>query len=155
MLRKLCDSGDEALILNQLVCYWFARDDKNCTRAQIRKAGHRWVAKSHNEWAEELGMTAKQARRCIEALAKKGFIEVRTWRYRGHNTTHVRPLTAEIARVTGCPEDQRPYRRSSRGPDLNRSERAKQQEERQVERMTRHMEALGQQYRKSASQGSN
>jgi hypothetical protein len=99
-------------------------------------------------------MTAKQARRCIEALAKKGFIEVRTWRYRGHNTTHVRPLTAELARVTGCPEDQRPYRRSSRGPELNRSERAKQREERDVDRMTRRMEALGRQIRESAPTGS-
>ncbi len=44
-LRKICGSGDEALILNQLVCYWFARDGENRSRARIIKARHRWVAK--------------------------------------------------------------------------------------------------------------
>ena len=118
------------------------------------KAHHRWVSKSHKEWADELGMTAKQARRCIEALAKKGFIEVRTWRYRGHNTTHIRPLTSEIARATGCPENQRPYRRSARGLELNRAEKEKRREERETQRMTQYMEALGRELRKSDPTGS-
>ena len=143
-LRRICSSGDEALILNQLVCYWFARDDENCTRARILKAHHRWVAKSHKEWANELGMTPKQARRCIAALVNKGLVEVRTWRFNGHNTTHVRPLTSEIARATGCPDDQRPYRRSERGLQQTLSEKRKRNEEREVAQRTQYMEAQGQ-----------
>lgn len=150
-LRRICSSGDEALILNQLICYWFARDQDNRIRARVPKAGHRWAGKSHKEWADELGMTAKQARRCIEALAKKGFVEVKTWRFDGHNTTHVRPLISEIARATGCPDDQRPYRRSSRGPELTES----QKEERKNAAMTTTMEVMGRHLRESAPTGSH
>ena len=110
-LRRLCDSGDEALILNQLLCYWFTRDQQNRVRARVMKARHRWVAKSHRQWAEELDMTRKQVRRSLEALAKKGFVEVRTWRFNGANTTHIRPLVGPLAVASRCPEDQKPYRR--------------------------------------------
>ena len=147
MLRKLCTSGDEALILNQLVCYWFARDDKNRIRARIKKAGYRWVAKSCKEWSDELGMTPKQARRCIEALVEKGLIEVRTWRFKGKNTNHVRLLTSQIARATSGPKDQRPYRRSDRGPMLTSKEKRKRDEEREIDRMTQYMEELGRESR--------
>ena len=154
-LRKICSSGDEALILNQLVCYWFARDDENCIRARIIKARHRWVAKSHKEWADELGMTPKQARRCVEALRKKGLIEVRTWRFSGANTTHVRPLISKIARATGCPDDQRPYRRSQRGLQVTLTEKRERNEEREVAQRTRYMEDLGRELRESALTGSH
>ena len=101
-LRKICDSGDEALILNQLVCYWFGRERKrNRIRARVLRDRHRWVAKSFKEWAAELGMTEKQARRCIAALAKKELIVVRTWRFQGHNTTHVRLFVGKIAEAAG------------------------------------------------------
>ena len=101
-LRKICDSGDEALILNQLVCYWFGRErKKNRIRARVLRVRHRWVAKSFKEWAVELGMTEKQARRCVAALAGKELIVVRTWRFRGHNTTHVRLLVGKIAEAVG------------------------------------------------------
>ena len=153
-LRKICGSGDEALILNQLVCYWFARDRENCTRARIIKARHRWVAKSHKEWADELGMTPKQARRCIKALGEKGLIEVRTWRFSGANTTHVRPLISQIARATGCPDDQRPYRRSARGLQVTLAEKRERDEEREIAQMTHHMEELGRQLRESSPTGS-
>ncbi len=154
-LRKICDSGDEALVLNQLVCYWFARDSENRTRAKITEARHRWVAKSCKEWADELVMTPKQARCCLTVLEKKGFIEVRTWRFRGHNTTHVRPLIAAIAIATGCPDDQRPYRRSSRGLERTLAERLRRQEERESAQMTCHMEALGRRLRESSLTGSH
>ena len=101
-LRKICGSGDEALILNQLVCYWFGRERKrNRIRARVLRVRHRWVAKSFKEWAVELGMTEKQARRCIAALAGKELIVVRTWRFQGHNTTHVRLLVGNIAEAAG------------------------------------------------------
>jgi len=101
-LRKICDSGDEALILNQLVCYWFGRErNRNRIRARVLRVHRRWVAKSFKEWAVELGMTEKQARRCIAALAGKELIVVRTWRFQGHNTTHVRLLVGKIAEAAG------------------------------------------------------
>lgn len=153
-LRRICTSGDEALILNQLVCYWFARAYENRIRARIIKAHHRWVAKSCKEWSDELGMTPKQARRCIEALVNKGFIEVRTWRFEGKNTSHIRPLTSQIVRATDCPEDQRPYRRSDRGPRLTLAERRQREEDRETARNTRVTEAIGRQIRRDRLSGS-
>ena len=141
-LRGICGSGDEALILNQLVCYWFARDKRNRIRARITKSRSRWVAKSHKEWSDELGMTPKQVRRSIAALAKDGFVECRTWRFYGKNTTHLRPLVSNIAMATGCPDDQVPYRRASREGGMHLSP-----EEREIIQNTRTMEIIGRYYR--------
>ena len=117
-LRRICGRGDAALILNQIVCYWFARDPQNRIRARIMKSKIRWIAKSYAEWAHEIGMTAKQARTAVDTLVDLGLIERRVMKFNGRPTAHVRPLTANIAEAANVPPDQEPYRKR-REPFIN------------------------------------
>lgn len=78
-----------ALMLSQ-IAFWNQLGKTGKRKLKIQREGVYWLAKSANDWREELGFTQKQAYRCIGVLVKNGLIETRTMKFNGTPTIHSR-----------------------------------------------------------------
>lgn len=77
------------LFLSQLI-YWYLPNSKGQSKLRIYKDKQYWIAKTHNEWYEEIRLTQKQVRRSLEILKKKRIVETKVYKYNGTPTTHIR-----------------------------------------------------------------
>lgn len=82
-------------LLGQIL-YWFSPDKNGKPRARIQKHGHLWIAKGRGDWWEEIRISAKQYDRAAKILKDLGFIEVRTMKFYGNPTTHIRIKPAQL-----------------------------------------------------------
>lgn len=76
-------------LLGQIL-YWFGAGKDGRTRARIVKDGHHWIAKARADWWDEIRITPKQYDRAAKILKDKGFIEIKTFKFGGNPTTHIR-----------------------------------------------------------------
>lgn len=76
-------------LLGQIL-YWFGADRNGKTRARIIKDGFYWIAKTRNDWWQEIRISAKQYDRAAKILKDAGFIEIKTMKFNGNPTTHIR-----------------------------------------------------------------
>lgn len=90
-------SGDmiAGALLGQIL-YWFGADRNGQPRARIRKHGFLWIAKRREDWWDEIRISAKQYDRAAKILAAKGFIELRTFKFAGNPTTHIRIIPERL-----------------------------------------------------------
>lgn len=79
-----------ALMLSQIV-YWYL-PEKKTGKAKLRvpHEGKYWLAKSHKGWFDECGFSQDQTRRCLKVLKDRGIVEVKTFKFDGAPTVHVR-----------------------------------------------------------------
>ena len=77
------------VLLSQLV-YWHSPDDKGRSRLRVHKDGHWWVAKKREDWWDECRLTPKQFDRAAQVLEKLGLIVLKTFRFNGSPTKHIR-----------------------------------------------------------------
>ena len=76
-------------LLGQIL-YWFGADRNGRTRARIVKEGFYWIAKTRNDWWHEIRITPKQYDRAAKILKDAGFIEIKTMKFNGNPTIHIR-----------------------------------------------------------------
>jgi biotin operon repressor len=88
LVRGITKNGDQAIVLSQIL-YWFDSDKSGRPRAQIWRRGRRWFFKSHAEFAQETGIKPRQVRACLQALQRKGFIEIGYFLANGQRTSHI------------------------------------------------------------------
>lgn len=86
--------GVEGVILYR-VGYW---DRRNAKSGQ----DERWSKKSHEEWAEDTGLSVHQVKRGLASLKNQSLIEVGRGLYNGRNVSHVRLSQRGIALFEGC-----------------------------------------------------
>lgn len=91
-----------ALLLSQIY-YWYKPAQNGSSKLRVFKGGKWWLAKSSKDWEEELGMTRKQSRRCMEALVAKGIIVAEVMRFNGSPTVHCRLVAVEGKQVVTDP----------------------------------------------------
>lgn len=92
-----------ALMLAQIT-FWTQPDERTGkVRAGHDHGGHAWLVRADEEWEDELGMSARTARRVRKRLADLGWIEAKTLVDTGVRCTHIRRLT-----VTDEPSTIRP-----------------------------------------------
>lgn len=82
-------------LLGQIL-YWFGTGKDGKSRARIVKDGHFWIAKTRADWWDEIRISPKQYDRAAKILKDKGFIEVKTFKFYGNPTTHIRIIPAVI-----------------------------------------------------------
>lgn len=82
-------------LLSQIL-YWFGADRNGRPRARIQKDGYLWIAKARGDWWEEIRITPKQYDRAAKILKEKNLIELRTMKFAGNPTTHIRIKSAEL-----------------------------------------------------------
>lgn len=91
-----------ALLLSQIY-YWYKPAQNGGSKLRVFKNGKWWLAKSSKDWEEELGMTRKQSRRCMETLIAKGIIEAEVMRFNGSPTVHCRLVAVQGKQVVTDP----------------------------------------------------
>lgn len=91
-----------ALLLSQIY-YWYKPAQNGGSKLRVFRGGKWWLAKSSKDWEEELGMTRKQSRRCMETLVAKGIIEAEVMRFNGSPTVHCRLVAVQGRKVVTDP----------------------------------------------------
>lgn len=89
LLRLATGHGDAALILYRIRYWW--------PRASVILYGKVWIAKTHKQWAEELGLALRSFRTAYDRLLALGLIETTTAEFNGVSMTHVRPTSETVA----------------------------------------------------------
>lgn len=82
-------------LLGQIL-YWFGMGKDGRSRARIVKDGRLWIAKTRADWWEEIRISPKQYDRAAKILKEKGFIEIKTFKFNGNPTTHIRIVPEAI-----------------------------------------------------------
>ncbi|MCZ7891889.1 hypothetical protein O9X99_09405 [Agrobacterium salinitolerans] len=82
-LRKATGHGDAAIFLYRLRYWW--------PKAKIVIDGRKWIANTHKQWAEELGIEERGFRTAYSHLLKMELIEARAAPFKGQTMNHVRP----------------------------------------------------------------
>ena len=77
------------VLLSQLV-YWHSPDENGRSRLRVHKDGHWWMAKKREDWWDECRLTPKQFDRAAQVLEKLGLIVLKTFRFNGSPTKHIR-----------------------------------------------------------------
>ena len=92
----MCGDLIAGALLGQIL-YWFGAGKDGKSRARIVKDGFLWIAKARADWWDEIRITPKQYDRAAKILKDKGFIEVKTYKFAGNPTTHLRIVPEAIA----------------------------------------------------------
>lgn len=93
-------------LLGQIL-YWFGAGKDGRSRARIVKDGFLWIAKTRADWWDEIRISPKQYDRAAKILKEKGFIEIKTFKFYGNPTTHIRIIPEAInAAVDAWKADQ-------------------------------------------------
>lgn len=79
-----------ALMLSQIGYYHRVSDKTGRPRLNSYRYGKWWLAKSHVDWTNELGMTQMQSRRCLGRLRSLGIVTTKQMMYRGKQMVHLR-----------------------------------------------------------------
>lgn len=91
----ICGDLVAGALLGQIL-YWFGVGKDGKSRARIVKDGYLWIAKARADWWNEIRITPKQYDRAAKILKDKGFIEVKTYKFAGNPTTHLRIIPEAI-----------------------------------------------------------
>lgn len=86
---ELLDGDILAALMFSQIAYWNGYCVPGKSRLKVFKCGQPWLAKSAPQWREEIGLTEKQARRCVTVLKAYGLIETKQWKFNGSPTTHI------------------------------------------------------------------
>jgi hypothetical protein len=82
-------------LLSQIL-YWFSPTSDGKEKVRVMKENCMWIAKRREDWWNEIRITPKQYDRAIKILQDKGFVESKLFRFKGHATTHIRPIPKKI-----------------------------------------------------------
>jgi hypothetical protein len=77
------------ILLSQII-YWHLPTKIGTDKLMIERDGEKWLAKKRADWWEECRITPKQYDRAVAILEGIGVIEIKTWRFGGSPTKHIR-----------------------------------------------------------------
>ncbi|MGX5475973.1 conserved phage C-terminal domain-containing protein [Bacillus toyonensis] len=83
------------ILLGQIV-YWYMPNEQGKSKLRVKKQGEFWLAKSREDWKEEIRITPKQYDRAIKILIEKGFVEVKKFKFNGAPTNHIKLNISEV-----------------------------------------------------------
>jgi hypothetical protein len=77
------------LLLSQIV-FWHLPNKQGRRKLRVEREGTFWLAKTRDEWYDELRMIPPEVDRALATLEAAGLIETRVWKFSNHPTKHVR-----------------------------------------------------------------
>ncbi|MGM1405172.1 DnaD domain-containing protein [Bacillus cereus group sp. BceL309] len=83
------------ILLGQIV-YWYMPNEQGKSKLRVKKNGEFWLAKSREDWKDEIRITPKQYDRAIKILIEKGFVEVKKFKFNGAPTNHIKLNISEV-----------------------------------------------------------
>lgn len=95
----ICDDLVAGTLLSQIL-YWFKPSSNGKMKVRAFHGGEYWLAKSREEWWDEIRITPRQFDYAIKSLLKKGFVEKKIFKFNGIPTVHIRPIAENINKAT-------------------------------------------------------
>src|SRR5690606_34995070 len=77
------------LLLSQII-YWYLPNKSGDSKLRVKKEGHYWIAKSHDEWYEEIRFSRRNFDTAIKKLVQLNLIQKQIFRFSGTPTIHIR-----------------------------------------------------------------
>jgi len=77
------------LLLSQII-YWYLPNKTGDSKLRVKKEGIYWIAKSHDEWYEEIRFSRRNFDTAIKKLVQLNLIEKQIFRFSGTPTIHIR-----------------------------------------------------------------
>lgn len=88
-----------APLLAQII-YWFGPSSNNgAAKTTIKREGKRWIAKTKQEWGDEIERSVHQCKRALILLKSLEIIEIRRWRFKGQVMCHVWLNTEKLTEI--------------------------------------------------------
>ena len=86
----------EGTLLSQIM-FWFSPTNDGKRKTRIYKDGYAWIAKTRNDWWNEIRITPKQYDRAIGILVDMGLVETKLFKFNSVPTIHIRPVYENIS----------------------------------------------------------
>lgn len=86
------------LLLSQII-YWHLPNKSGDSKLRIQKKGHFWIAKSHDEWYEEIRFSRRNFDTATKKLVQLALIEKQIFRFNGTPTIHIRLIEENFLRL--------------------------------------------------------
>ncbi|HDR8110445.1 TPA: conserved phage C-terminal domain-containing protein [Bacillus cereus] len=83
------------ILLGQIV-YWYMPNEQGKSKLRVKKNGEFWLAKSREDWKDEIRITPKQYDRAIKILISKRLVEVQKFKFNGAPTNHIKLNISEV-----------------------------------------------------------
>lgn len=96
---ELLDGDIMAALMLSQIYYWYQPAKSGGSKLRVFRCGKWWLAKSNVDWQKEIGLTPKQARRCVQVLVDKGILVAEVMRFDGSPTTHCRLASVDGRQV--------------------------------------------------------
>ena len=95
----ICNDLVAGTLLSQII-YWFKPKPDGKSKIRVKHDGKWWLAKSREDWWDEIRITPRQFDYAIKSLVKLGFVEKRVFKFDNVPMVHVRPIADTINRAT-------------------------------------------------------
>ena len=86
---RILKSATSSLLFNQIL-YWSTEDKKGNSKLKVKKDGYYWIAKTYQQWEEEIYLPASTVRDAVNKLSKLGLISTHSYMFNGLKTLHIR-----------------------------------------------------------------
>ena len=95
----ICGDLVAGTLLSQII-YWFKPSSDGKMKVRVFHDGKYWLAKSRDEWWDEIRITPRQFDYAIKSLINLGFVEKRVFKFNGTPMVHIRPIAENINLAT-------------------------------------------------------
>lgn len=102
LVAALGGDWSTAALVAQIV-YWHGRRADGRPRLSVEHDGHLWLARRHDQWADELMISADQAKRYAAKARDAGLIIVEYRLFGGMRTAHYRPNWTALQEAMRAP----------------------------------------------------
>lgn len=119
MFAEICDRNPtETLILSQLFFWSLPNSRTGKSKLKVFREGYHWLAKSNEEWADEVMVKPRSVRTAMSNLKRRGLIVTERFKWKGIPTTHIRINEAAVEdAIAICQNRQAGLTESSNGTD--------------------------------------
>lgn len=86
---KILKNATDSIIFNQIL-YWSTEGKNGKSKLRVHNEGSYWIAKTYQEWSDELYLPHGTIKDGMNRLRKIGLIKTDTFLFNGNRTTHIR-----------------------------------------------------------------
>ena len=87
---EIAGSFKSGALLGRMVYYYLPSKNSSNNKLRVQRDGVLWIAKTRDQWQEEIHLTGKELDRALKQLIDRGLVAKKTFHFAGKPTLHVR-----------------------------------------------------------------
>ncbi len=86
----IAGSFKSGALLGRMVYYYLPSKNSSRNKLRVKRKGVLWIAKTRDDWRQEIHLTGKELDRALKQLIDRGLVVKKTFHFAGKPTLHVR-----------------------------------------------------------------